>query len=101
MPRLRLFRAPAGRLCGAPGLRVPSTARRLLRRDRWIWLLPKSQIRLQAEPLASEPALAMDHWPSGRDDAIRADVTLTKLLAGGPSGVSTTAEWLRVRRGEH
>ena len=43
----------------------------------------------------------MDDWPCGRDDAIRADVTLTKLLAGGPSGVSTTAEWLRVRRGEH
>src|SRR6516162_8902383 len=101
MPRLRLFRAPTGRLCGAPGLWVLPTARRLLWRDHWIWLLPKSQIRVQAETLASEPALAMDDWPCGRDDAIRADVTLTKLLAGEPSGASTTAKWLRVRRGEH
>jgi hypothetical protein len=45
--------------------------------------------------------LATDDWPCGRDDAIRAEVRLTKLLAGGPSGVSKPAQWSRVRRGEH
>src|SRR6516165_8782478 len=74
MSRLRLLRAPTNRLCTSPGLCVLPAARRLCRRDRWIWLLPKSQIRVQTETLTPEPALAMDIWPCGGDDAIRADV---------------------------